>query len=117
MIDLRTRDSIILKALLRTYAPQAEVWAYGSRTSGENHARSDLDLVLRNTVALDAPQSSLALLRDAIEESDIPFMIDVHDWALLSENFRRQIETRHVVLIPAALAPTTGSPRCGDRDV
>ena len=42
-------------ALLRTFVPAAQVWAYGSRISGKAHEGSDLDLVLRNPSALDKP--------------------------------------------------------------
>ena len=44
-------------ALLRTFVPAAQVWAYGSRISGKAHEGSDLDLVLRNPSALDKPSS------------------------------------------------------------
>ena len=117
MIDLRSRDAVILKALLRTYVPEAEVWAYGSRVKGSNHAGSDLDLVVRNIVALDVPQRGIGPLRDAIEDSNIPFLIDLHDWALIPEHFRRQITDRHVVFMPASLTPVATGPGNGDHDV
>ena len=36
-----------VRALLRQYIPEAEVWAYGSRVRGDHYDASDLDLVAR----------------------------------------------------------------------
>lgn len=105
MIDLRPRDAIVLKAIFRTYAPLAEVWAYGSRVSGKGHAASDLDLAVRNTTALDVPATNLATLRSAIEDSSLPLLVDLHDWALLPETFRRHISNSHSVAPGQCHAP------------
>lgn len=114
MIVLRPRDAIILKAIFRTYAPLAEVWVYGSRVFDHGHETSNLDLAVRNSGALDAPLQNLATLRSAIEDSSLPFLVNLHDWALLPENLRRQIAAGHFVLvIPVTTAPliaTDGSP-------
>lgn len=88
-----------LLALLRTHAPQAEVWAYGSRVSGGSHATSDLDLVLRNPADLAAPQAGWLALREALSESNLPILVDVLDWARIPEAFRREIEREHEVLV------------------
>lgn len=85
-------------ALLRTFVPAAQVWAYGSRISGKAHEGSDLDLVLRNPSALDKPCPEIDRLRTAFRESDIPILIDVHDWSLLPEEFQKEIATRYVLL-------------------
>ena len=46
-LELPLRYRRELEALLREHVPDAEVWAYGSRVTGESHPASDLDLVLR----------------------------------------------------------------------
>ena len=46
-LHLPQRYRRILEALLREHVPDAEVWAYGSRITGESHEGSDLDLVAR----------------------------------------------------------------------
>ena len=84
--------------LLTTFVPATQFWAYGSRISGKAHEESDLDLVLRNPSALDNPSSEIDRLRTAFRESDIPILIDVHDWALLPEEFQKEIATRYVLL-------------------
>ena len=85
-------------ALLRIHAPQAEVWAYGSRVSGGGHAASDLDLVLRNPANPDTETPGLFDLKEAFIESDLPIRVDVMDWARIPESFHREIERAHVVI-------------------
>jgi len=97
-LDLPERYLALLQALLEKYTPEAEVWAYGSRVSGESHAASDLDIVLRNPIDLSQPQAQLIDLKEAIDESDIPILVDVHDWAGLPESFHAGIEERYVVI-------------------
>lgn len=42
---------------------------------------------------------------EALTDSTLPFLMDVHDWARLPERFQRQIEREYVVLMPR-LQPT-----------
>jgi predicted nucleotidyltransferase len=95
-----------LTPLLRQYAPQAEVLAYGSRVSGNCHDTSDLDLVLRNPDAPEQRQENLAALRQAVSESNIPILVDLMDWALIPQSFRDEISRRHC-LLPLADHATT----------
>ena len=96
-IDLLPRHREEIRRLLRETAPEAEVWAYGSRVTGGSHEGSDLDLVVRDPDDPDHPQGALlARLREAFVDSNIPFLIDLHDWATLPESYRREIERHHV---------------------
>lgn len=97
-LDLPESYLQVLEPMLRAYAPDAEVWAYGSRVSGRAHETSDLDLVLRNTSDLTIVQHKLAELRAAISESGLPILVDVMDWARIPQAFRDEIERGHVVL-------------------
>jgi predicted nucleotidyltransferase len=94
-LDLPERYLDIVKRLLQEHVPHAEVWAYGSRTTGEAHAASDLDLVLRNPDRLGA---ALCDLREALVESNLPIRVDVMDWARIPASFHREIECCHVVV-------------------
>jgi len=97
-LDLKKEYLALLKELLQTHAPNAEVWAYGSRVTGESHDGSDLDLVLRNPVDLTAPQEELFELKEALTESNLPILVDVFDWTRLPESFYPEIEARYVVV-------------------
>jgi len=85
-------------AVLRHYVPQSEVWAYGSRVTGRAHAASDLDLVIRNPKDLSQKEKNIDELKAAFSESNLPFLVDVLDWARIPESFRQEIEKAHVVL-------------------
>jgi predicted nucleotidyltransferase len=102
-LDLPAKYLSMLLQALDAHVPDAEVWAYGSRVKGQAHDGSDLDLVLRNPVQLGRPQERLYALRDALEESNLPILVEVLDWARLPEEFRREIRRSHVV-VRAALA-------------
>ena len=94
-LPLRYREQ--LEALLREHVPAAEVWAYGSRVNGQSHAASDLDLVLRSQT-LEPLGVEFLDLKEAIEKSNIPILVQMHDWARLPESFHREIERDYVVL-------------------
>lgn len=60
---------------------------------------SDLDLVLRNPADLNRPQGpGFRELRVALAESNLPFVVDLHDWARLPAAFQRNIEAQHLPL-------------------
>jgi predicted nucleotidyltransferase len=56
-LDLPPRYLDKVRAILRQYVPDYDVWAYGSRVRGGAFEASDLDLVVRN------PPPSAATLR------------------------------------------------------
>ena len=91
----RYRDQ--LEALLSKHVPGVEVWAYGSRVNGRGHEGSDLDLVLRGP-ALEPLDGGFYDLLEAIEKSNIPVLVQAHDWSMLPESFHREIERDYVVV-------------------
>jgi predicted nucleotidyltransferase len=97
-IDVEPGHLARLKTLLRRHAPRAEVWAYGSRVSGGGHRSSDFDIVLRSPNCLEAPQENIAQVKEGLSESDIPFLVDVLDWARIPDSFRLEISKEYVVI-------------------
>ena len=94
-LPLRYRDQ--LESLLREHVPGIEVWAYGSRVNGESHDGSDLDLALRGP-DLEPLDGGFYDLLEAIEKSNVPILVQAHDWARLPESFHREIERDYVVV-------------------
>ncbi|MBF0138594.1 MAG: nucleotidyltransferase domain-containing protein [Magnetococcus sp. DMHC-1] len=103
-LDLSERHLHMLLDILAHHVPHAEVWVFGSRINGMSHEGSDVDLVLRNPTNLDGTTPAWADLREALEESNLPMLVDLHDWARLPEAFHKEIQRHHVVL-QAPLAP------------
>ena len=104
-LPLRYRDQI--EALLREHVPGVEVWAYGSRVNGRSHDGSDLDLALRGP-DLEPLDGGFYDLLEAIEKSNIPILVQAHDWAMLPESFHREIERDYVVVQKGAKQKPAG---------
>ena len=102
-LHLSPRHRAKLEALLREHLPDVEVWAYGSRITGESHDGSDLDLVLRAPDLQEIPIGRLSDLWEALRESTIPFLVEARDWARLPEGFHGEIERDYVVLVKKTL--------------
>ena len=96
-LSLLTRYRRMVEAILSEHVPEAEVWAYGSRIQGRSHDGSDLDLVIRSP-SLEHLGAELLDLIEAFQESNIPFLVQIHDWAMLPKSFHREIERGYVVV-------------------
>ena len=107
---LHPRHRRMLETLLQEHVPNVEVWAYGSRVNGEAHDASDLDLVLRSPT-LEPLGSEFSELSEALEESNIPLIVQVHDWARLPKTFHHEIQKAYVVIQPSI---ETSSPMMGE---
>ncbi len=95
MLDLKPKYLEMLKAILTQVAPGMEVWAYGSRVSGQSHDMSDLDLVMRNPKDLNQRLPNLIELREAFRDSNLPISVDIMDWARIPQSFRNEILKLH----------------------
>lgn len=96
MIDLAPEYLEKVRSLLRQHVPQCEVRAFGSRVSGTTKNYSDLDLAVVGSGKLNG--DTLSHLKEAFEESDLPFRIDVLDWHATSPEFQKVIEKQYEVI-------------------
>ena len=94
-IDLTADQRRTVLRLLNRHLPNTTVWAYGSRVKWTSHPASDLDLV-----AFAKPEQGprLAELREAFDDSFLPFRVDLFVWDDVPKDFRKRIEADHVVL-------------------
>ncbi len=106
-IDIRPADLETVRRILREHVPGLEVRAFGSRVAWHARETSDLDLALMTDepLAIDCT----AALRAAFTDSDLPFRVDIVDWATTSQSFRSKIHAHHVV-IAAPSTPSGGAP-------
>jgi len=95
-IDIRPEHWRIVQDILRHHVPQHEVWAFGSRASRKAKPYSDLDLVIVAEEPL--PHCLTGELSEAFSDSDLPWKVDVLDWASTDDSFRRIIEHSRVIL-------------------
>ncbi|MFZ5699550.1 MAG: restriction endonuclease subunit S [Pseudomonadota bacterium] len=90
LLDVRPDHLRLVREILRKHVPEAEVWVFGSRAKWLARDTSDLDLCIRGDVPLSFEK--MGALREAFEESDLPWKVDVVDWATTSESFRKIID-------------------------
>lgn len=95
-IDIEPDEWQIVRSILRRHVPHYEVWVFGSRAKRESRRFSDLDLAI-----ITAKRLSLALiaeLKEEFSESELPWRVDVIDWATTSDAFRKVIEESKVIV-------------------
>ena len=94
-IDLTTSQYKLVTDLLRHHLPNTEVWAYGSRVKFTSRPNSDLDMV-----AFTEPEQKMNViyLKEAFEESNLPFTVDFFTWDDVPEKFHENMKHKHFVL-------------------
>jgi type I restriction enzyme, S subunit len=100
LLEMKDEHKDSLLKILKTHVPELEVWAFGSRVRWTARETSDLDITLRNPENINDPLDWKLInrLNDLFEESDLPFLVDILDWATVSEKFKKVIEREYVVI-------------------
>lgn len=96
ILNDKHRDKLI--KIFQTSDYKFEIWAYGSRVDGSAHSASDLDLVLRTQNLEPMEINEFVRLFDLINDSTIPFLVELRDWARLPQSFWNNIIQNHEVL-------------------
>ena len=96
-IDITAAERETILALLQQHLPGTVAWVYGSRVTGASTPKSDLDLVV---FATPEQRRQVGELREAFEESNLPFRVDLFVWDDVPESFRKGIAARHAALLP-----------------
>ncbi len=88
-LDLRQDHLAIVGDILHRHVPDRRVVAFGSRANWTAKPYSDLDLAILGDEPL--PLGASAALAESFVESDLPFKVDLVDWASVDERFRDMI--------------------------
>ena len=96
-VDISAKQRETILTLLKRHLPGTAAWVYGSRAKWTSRPQSDLDLVV-----FSAPEQGarVGALREAFEESDLPFRVDLFVWDDVPEAFHEKIEAEHIELVP-----------------
>ena len=93
---LRISYKKILISIIRKYLSECKIYLFGSRARKTHSVGSDVDL------AVDAGQKVdfriLRKIKDDIEESNIPYFVDIIDLHNVSEEFKESIEKDKISL-------------------
>ncbi len=95
---IRDKDKQLLCGIFSSFDFPMEVWAYGSRVSGNAHEGSDLDLVIRSKAGEKLPLDLFLKFKEKIQHSNIPIIVELFDWQRIPENFQDNIKKQHEVL-------------------
>ncbi|MCD7778889.1 MAG: nucleotidyltransferase domain-containing protein [Clostridiales bacterium] len=98
MLDVKKEYLQELREIFNEYCPKAEIWAYGSRIKNNSHSGSDLDLAVKS---FNDKTKSVGELRELLNDSDIPFLIDISEFDRLPESFQDEILKGYVRVFPA----------------
>lgn len=79
-----------MRNILNCFVPEAEIIVFGSRINGTAKPWSDLDLAIKAKSALG--WKLLEEIKEAFQESELPFRVDVLDWNDITDAFRRAIK-------------------------
>ena len=99
-VDISVEQRHTILSLLRRHLPNTTVWVYGSRAKWTARPQSDLDMVVLTPLEQARQVSSL---REALEQSSLPFRVDLFIWDEVPKSFQREIEAEHVVLAEATI--------------
>lgn len=70
-------------------AQPARLYLFGSRARGDAGRASDIDIAILPAAPLEP--GTLARIREALEESTIPYEVEVIDLSSVDEPFRRKV--------------------------
>lgn len=82
-------DKPTLIRIITTYLPEAKIYLFGSRARKDYSSTSDIDIAIDIKKKIDSVV--LSAIKENIEESSIPFTVDVIDLNNVSEDFKNEI--------------------------
>ncbi len=87
-----------VRNILNRFVPQAEIIVFGSRVHGTAKPWSDLDLAIKAESAID--WKLLEDIKEAFQESELPFRVDIFNWNDISPAFHKAIESSGFKTLP-----------------
>ncbi|HGY56954.1 MAG TPA: nucleotidyltransferase domain-containing protein [Caldithrix abyssi] len=69
--------------------PQLKIILYGSRARGDAHATSDFDIAI--DLSEKIPARFISRIKEKLENSDIPYKVDIVDLNGISEELKQRI--------------------------
>jgi predicted nucleotidyltransferase len=90
MLDLKPHELETVRNILNRFVPEAEIIVFGSRIHGTSKPWSDLDLAIKAESALD--WKLLEEIKEAFQESELSFRVDILDWNEITPAFRKAID-------------------------
>ena len=74
------------------------VWIFGSRDRGDHKTFSDVDIVYETQQNSPLHQGFMSNLRDSIEESRLPYKVDIVDLREMADSYRFGVLSDRILL-------------------
>lgn len=84
-----------LLSIIRKHVSSGIVYLFGSRARGTNAPESDIDIAI--DIGRPLERGILGVISEEIEESKIPFFVDVLDFHKLDNDMRKTIVKEGIV--------------------
>lgn len=90
MIAASSEEFEIIINILKAHIKKGKVYAFGSRYKNNNRKFSDFDIAIDTGEKLSF--EFLNILKDAFEESDLPYRVDIIDYNNISDKFKKIVD-------------------------
>ena len=99
MIAASSEEFEIIINILNAHIKKGKVYAFGSRYKNNNKKFSDFDIAIDTGEKLSF--EFLNILKDAFEESDLPYRVDIIDYNNISDRFKKIIDGGNEIIYNA----------------
>src|SRR5690606_7876614 len=76
----------------------AKVWIFGSRARGDHRPFSDIDVLFELPPEKNLRGSVVGHIKEQIEESRIPFKVDLVEYKELADSYKIQVQSERVTV-------------------
>jgi len=90
---LRYKKQII--EIIRALLPKCKIYLFGSRARKEHEMGSDIDIALNDNKPID--QKIIYLIKEKIEETNIPQKVDIVDIYSASDVFKQEVANEGIL--------------------
>jgi len=88
-VSMKKQDKETIIKIIKQLLPQSNIYLFGSRARKDNQPESDIDIAIDNNQKIDL--YDLSIIKENIEESTIPFTVDIVDLNAVSDDLKKQI--------------------------
>ena len=86
-VDEKTKNKIV--GIISVLIPEAKIYLFGSRAKGTNQPSSDIDIAI--DCGLEVSNKILGRIKEDVEESTIPFLVDIVDFNCVTDEMKQEI--------------------------
>jgi predicted nucleotidyltransferase len=94
-MELQEQTKLKIINVIQALIPQADIYLFGSRATGQNRPYSDIDIALDAGHPLD--RLDVGEVRDMLNASNMPYSFDIVDLQNIGVDFKNNIIAERVL--------------------